>query len=44
MDFMPLEELLFAAGFGAYWVGVYEHSIWHHSPFVGREDHDHGQH
>lgn len=26
---MPLEELLFAVGFGAYWAGVYEHVTWH---------------
>ncbi len=38
LGFMPLEELLFAAGFGAYWVGVYEHFTWHHSQSVGRED------
>ncbi len=25
---MPLEELLFAAAFGAYWSGVYEHFTW----------------
>ncbi len=25
---MPIEELLFAAGFGAYWAGVYEHFTW----------------
>lgn len=25
---MPLEELLFAAGFGMYWSGVYEHAAW----------------
>lgn len=25
---MPLEELLFAATFGAYWSGVYEHFTW----------------
>ena len=25
---MPLEELLFAAGFGMYWSGVYEHFTW----------------
>lgn len=24
----PLEELLFAVGFGAYWAGVYEHANW----------------
>lgn len=28
VGFMPLEELLFAAGFGAYWAGVYEHFAW----------------
>lgn len=26
--FMPLEELMFATGFGAYWAGVYEHYNW----------------
>ena len=25
---IPLEELLFAAAFGAYWSGVYEHFMW----------------
>ena len=25
---MPIEELLFAAAFGAYWAGVYEHFTW----------------
>lgn len=29
LGFMPLEELLFAAGFGGYWAGVYEHFTWH---------------
>jgi hypothetical protein len=28
IGFMPVEELLFAAGFGAYWSGVYEHFTW----------------
>jgi len=28
---MPLEELLFAAAFGAYWSGVYDHLTWHAS-------------
>lgn len=28
---LPLEELLFAAFFGAYWAGVYEHFTWHRS-------------
>lgn len=41
LGFMPLEELLFAAGFGAYWVGVYEHVTWHHSHSVPREDRSH---
>ena len=27
----PVEELLFAAGFGGYWAGVYEHFAWHRS-------------
>jgi hypothetical protein len=26
---LPIEELLFAIGFGAYWAGVYEHFTWH---------------
>ncbi len=26
--FMPIEELLFAIGFGMYWSGVYEHFTW----------------
>jgi hypothetical protein len=25
---LPIEELLFAAGFGAYWSSVYEHFTW----------------
>lgn len=25
---LPIEELLFAAAFGAYWSGVYEHFTW----------------
>ncbi|MHB1298442.1 MAG: lycopene cyclase domain-containing protein [Gemmatimonadaceae bacterium] len=41
LGFVPLEELLFAAGFGAYWVGVYEHFTWHHSQSVVREDRAH---
>jgi len=28
VGFMPLEELLFAVGFGMYWSGVYEHFTW----------------
>lgn len=28
LGFAPLEELLFALGFGAYWAGVYEHYTW----------------
>lgn len=28
--FMPMEELLFAFAFGAYWSGVYEHFTWRH--------------
>lgn len=27
----PVEELLFAVGFGMYWAGVYEHFTWHRS-------------
>lgn len=41
IGFMPLEELLFAAGFGSYWTGVYEHFTWRrpetmqpHQPFA----------
>jgi hypothetical protein len=26
---LPIEELLFAAGFGAFCAGVYEHYTWH---------------
>lgn len=26
--YMPVEEMLFAAGFGMYWSGVYEHFTW----------------
>lgn len=31
---MPVEELLFASGFGLYWAGVFEHYTWqgsHHN-------------
>lgn len=28
LGFAPLEELLFALGFGGYWAGVYEHMTW----------------
>lgn len=28
LGFMPIEELLFALGFGGYWAGVYEHLSW----------------
>jgi len=28
IGFMPIEELLFAIGFGTYWSGVYEHFTW----------------
>ncbi|MEO8479828.1 MAG: lycopene cyclase domain-containing protein [Gemmatimonadota bacterium] len=28
IGFMPLEELLFAVAFGAYWAGLYEHARW----------------
>jgi hypothetical protein len=28
LAFMPVEELLFALAFGAYWAGVYEHITW----------------
>lgn len=40
LGFMPLEELLFALGFGGYWAGVYEHMSWGrsvpHTPGVHR--------
>lgn len=29
LEFMPVEELLFGLGFGAYWAGVYDHFTWH---------------
>lgn len=28
VGFIPLEKILFAVGFGAYWAGVYEHFTW----------------
>ena len=28
---IPLEELMFAIGFGMYWSGVYEHFTWRHA-------------
>ncbi len=31
----PLEELLFAAAFGAFWSGVYEHLTWTHAARAG---------
>lgn len=36
---LPIEELLFAAAFGAYWSGVYEHFTWNRtvSPKQRRE-------
>ena len=41
----PLEELMFAVAFGAYWAGVYEHFTWHRSltsgwPSAGRTVHE----
>ena len=33
---LPVEELLFAAGFGGYWAGVYEHFTWHRPAPVQR--------
>jgi hypothetical protein len=33
---LPVEELLFAAGFGLYWSGVYEHFAWRRSAFDAR--------
>jgi hypothetical protein len=32
---LPLEELLFAAAFGMYWGGVYEHFTWHRAVGTG---------
>ncbi|MBX3173517.1 MAG: hypothetical protein KF709_03850 [Gemmatimonadaceae bacterium] len=29
IGFIPLEEVLFAFGFGTYWSGIYEHVTWH---------------
>lgn len=34
---LPLEELLFAVGFGAYWSGVYEHLAWRRAVAAARE-------
>lgn len=34
----PVEELLFAFAFGAYWSGVYEHLTWHRTEAAGRRD------
>lgn len=36
LGFMPLEELLFAIGFGTYWAGVYEHVTWSRSDYGQR--------
>lgn len=33
----PVEELLFAVAFGAYWSGVYEHLTWHRTEVAGWE-------
>ena len=33
---LPLEELMFAVGFGMYWAGVYEHFTWRRSGHVDR--------
>ncbi len=35
---MPVEELLFASGFGLYWAGVYEHYTWQGSHRYSRLD------
>lgn len=35
LGFAPLEELLFALGFGACWAGVYEHYTWKSPVRVG---------
>lgn len=37
LGFIPLEELLFALGFGAYWAGVYEHYTWKSPVRVGAD-------
>ncbi len=34
---LPAEELLFAAGLGGYWAGVYEHFTWHRPRRVRKE-------
>jgi hypothetical protein len=34
---IPAEELLFAAGFGMYWAGVYEHFTWRRPVAAGAE-------
>lgn len=33
---IPLEELMFAVGFGMYWAGVYEHFTWRRSRYVNQ--------
>ena len=37
---LPIEELLFAAAFGAHWSGIYEHLTWRalaqHAERIGR--------
>lgn len=38
VGFIPLEELLFAYGFGTYWSGVYEHFNWRRRLATGREN------
>ena len=37
VGFMPIEELLFAVGFGMYWSGVYEHFTWRKLGDAGRD-------
>lgn len=36
---VPVEELLFAAAFGAYWAGVYEHFTWRSDKLVEAQCH-----
>jgi hypothetical protein len=44
LGFMPLEELLFALGFGGYWAGVYEHLSWGRPVPVTDQPHRAGAH
>jgi len=38
LDSIPLEEMLFAFAFGAYWAGVYEHFTWHRMQAQGHAE------